>query len=108
MLRHAAGSAGAAREAAGAATNHTVSSPHEEPVDELNDGPDEDEDMYVDEYDEDGIASDEDMDVGDVDDDELDEEGVKFSESAEVEATVEALWRKVVAVEEKPSSAGHA
>jgi hypothetical protein len=45
----------------------------------------------------------------DFDDDMVDfeeEGGNKFSESREVEATVEALWRKVVTVEDKPS-AGH-
>jgi hypothetical protein len=42
----------------------------------------------------------------DSDHDVPDEEPGKFSESAEVEATVEALWRKVVAIEEQPS-AGH-
>ena len=110
------GHAAAALEAAGAAANHTVSSPHEE-ANELNDGPDEyedtddeydEDDSEDDEYDEDDSAEDTDDDVSDVDDKYLDGERVKFSESAEVEATVEALWRKVVAVDEKPPSAGHA
>lgn len=89
---HAEESAGIEVEAS-AAANHTVSSPHE-----LNDGPDEYEDSD-DEYN--GDDEDMDDDVSDVDD-YFDEERGKFSESAEIEATLEALWRKVVTLEEKP------
>jgi hypothetical protein len=93
---------------AGAAANTAVSPPHEEA--DIPDGGDEDGDMY-DEY-EDGDMDDQYQLVNDIgrdfDDDMVDfeEEGGKFSESTEVEATVEALWRKVVTVEDKPS-AGH-
>jgi hypothetical protein len=86
---------------AGAAANTAVSPPHEEA--DIPDGGDEDGDMD-DQY---QLVN----DIGrDFDDDMVDfeeEGGNKFSESRElVEATVEALWRKVVTVEDKPS-AGH-
>jgi hypothetical protein len=62
------------------------------------------EDEYVDDLDD----FDDDMDdvVGDVHADFEEEEGGKFSKSAEVHATLEALWRKVAAIEDKPSP-GH-
>jgi hypothetical protein len=98
---HAAESAGTAVEA-GAAAIRIASSPHGDG----QDSGDQDEamdDYYEDFYDD--YDDDSDNDMADVGLD-IDEEPGKFSKSAEVEATVEALWRKVVAIEEQPS-AGH-
>lgn len=99
----------------GAAANHTTSFSHEEAAGS-DDGDDQEEDMHSSEGDH--VAPDDDMvmdgEEEDEDDDMVDlgsdEEGGPVSlQRAEFEATVEALWRKVVGVvEEKPSApVGH-